>query len=115
MAKKRPKVKRFSIQGFDNKHFRLTEQYVKAVNALFDKATDEFAKNAANTKYKPNNKLFSFDDYPQTKALAEKIITNLANNITTVVETGSRKQWLFACQKNDELIGESLHHLFALD
>lgn len=103
MAKKRQKVKRFSVQGFDNKHYRLTDQYTKAVNALFDKATSEITKSIAKGTYNPS-KLFSFDDYPKAKAVAGKEIAKLAANITTVIESGSRKQWLFANQKNDEFI-----------
>lgn len=102
MAKK-TKTKRFSLQGFDNKHYRTTQQYVNAVDALFDRATVEIAKVASKSTYDPD-KAFSFDDYPQTKAKVQSITASLANNITSVVERGSRKQWLFACQKNDDFV-----------
>ena len=46
----------------------------------------------------------SFDDYPDVKVYAQKIITGLANNVTSVVETGVKKEWLAACKKNDEFI-----------
>lgn len=102
MAKKQ-KTKAFSFQGFDNKHYRTTDQYVAAVDALFNRATLEISLATAQGKYNPD-KPFSFDDYPRTKAKVQTIITDLANKITAVVETGSRKQWLFACQKNDEFV-----------
>lgn len=102
MAKK-TKTKAFSFQGFDAQHYKTTEQYAAAVDALFDRATKAIADAAAKGTYNPD-KLFSFDDYPSVKAYAQKIITGLANNITSVVADGSRKQWLFACQKNDEFV-----------
>ena len=68
---------------------------------MFDRATKAIADAAAKGTYNPD-KPFSFDDYPSVKAYTQKIITGLANNITSVVTNGSRKQWLFACQKNDE-------------
>lgn len=100
---KKTKTKAFSFQGFDAQHYKTTEQYAAAVDALFDRATKAIADAAAKGTYNPD-KPFSFDDYPSVKAYAQKIITGLANNITSVVTNGSRKQWLFACQKNDEFI-----------
>lgn len=103
MAKKRLKAKSFSFQGFDARHYRTTEQYTKAVDSLFNRATMEIAVATADGTYNPD-KPFSFADYPRTNAKVQSIVTDLANNITTVIEQGSRKQWLFACQKNDEFV-----------
>jgi len=102
MARKR-KTKVFSFKGFDSKHYRLTEQYAKAVDALFTRATREISIIATNGTYNPE-KPFSFEDYPKTNKQVQKIINGLASNITAVVETGSRKQWLYACEKNDEFV-----------
>lgn len=103
MAKKRLKAKSFSFQGFDARHYRTTEQYTKAVDSLFNRATMEIAVATADGTHNPD-KPFSFADYPRTNAKVQSIVTDLANNITTVIEQGSRKQWLFACQKNDEFV-----------
>lgn len=100
---KRQKVKRFSIQSFDAAHYRQTEQYTRAVDTLFDQATNEIAKAAAKGKYDPD-KPFSFDDYPSVKTVMQNVTKQLANRITTVIESGSKKQWLFACSKNDGFI-----------
>lgn len=104
---KRQKVKRFSVQTFDAVHYRQTEQYTQAVDALFDKATAEIARAAAKGKYDPD-KPFSFDDYPSVKAVMQSVTKQLASRITTVIETGSKKQWLFACSKNDGFISSIL-------
>lgn len=104
---KRQKVKRFSVQTFDAAHYRQTEQYTQAVDALFDKATAEIARAAAKGKY-DLDKPFSFDDYPSVKAVMQSVTKQLASRITTVIETGSKKQWLFACSKNDGFISSIL-------
>ncbi|MCF2708157.1 hypothetical protein [Bacteroides pyogenes] len=96
-------AKRFSIQAFDNAHYRTTEQYTRAVDALFDFATKAISQAVANGKYDPD-KPFSFDDYPSVRAVMQDVTKQLANRLTTTIETGARKQWLFACKKNDGFI-----------
>lgn len=103
MSKEKSPVKTFSFQSFDNKHYRTTEQYASAVDALFARAAIDIAKATANGTYKPDRP-FSFEDYPQVHATAQKVIDSLASNITSVIQTGSHKQWLFACKKNDDFI-----------
>lgn len=100
MAKKRQKTTRFSIQGFDLNHYRTTEQYAAVVQALFDRATLAMAQSAARRKIDPD-KPFSFDDYPEVKVELKKIVGQLATQLQTTIESGSKNQWLFACQKND--------------
>lgn len=100
MAKKRQTTTRFSIQGFDLNHYRTTEQYAAAVQALFDRATLAIARSAASRSIDPD-KPFSFDDYPEVKAELQKVVGQLASQLQTTIETGSKKQWLFACDKND--------------
>lgn len=100
---KRQKTTRFSIQGFDLNHYRTTEQYAAAVQALFDRATLAIAQSATRRTIDPD-KPFSFDDYPEVKAELQKVVGQLASQLQTTIETGSKKQWLFACDKNDGFI-----------
>lgn len=100
---KRQKTKAFSFQGFDAAHYKTTAAYTRAVNALFDKATSDIAEVAHKENYDPD-KPFDFDDYPKAKAQLQKTIKGLASKMQAVIETGSRRQWLFACHKNDEFI-----------
>ena len=100
---KRQKTKAFSFQGFDAAHYKTTAAYTRAVNALFDKATSDIAEVAHRENYDPD-KPFSFDDYPKAKAQLQKVVKGLASKMQAVIETGSRRQWLFACHKNDEFI-----------
>lgn len=100
---KRQKTTRFSIQGFDLNHYRTTEQYASMVQALFDRATLVIAQSATRRTIDPD-KPFSFDDYPEVKAELQKVVGQLASQLQTAIETGSKKQWLFACDKNDGFI-----------
>lgn len=100
---KRQKTTRFSIQAFDNAHYRTTEQYTRAVDRLFDVATKEITQAATRGKIDPE-KPFSFDDYPKIKGVMQDVTIQLADRLTTTIETGSKKQWLFACKKNDGFI-----------
>lgn len=100
---KRKKTTRFSIQAYDNAHYRQTEQYANAVDALFDRATAEIAKAAAKGEYDPN-KPFSFADYPGVQSVMQQVTEQLASRLTTTIETGSQREWLFACKKNDGFV-----------
>lgn len=100
---KRQKTKAFSFQGFDNAHYKTTAAYTRAVNELFDKATSDIAEAANKEDYNPD-KPFSFDDYPRAKARLQTTLKGLAKKMQAVIETGSRRQWLFAGKKNEEFI-----------
>ena len=100
---KRQKTTRFSIQGWDARHYRTTDAYVQAVQSLYDKATMAITRAAARGKI-DSDKPFSFDMYPSVKKEMQRITEQLASRVTTVIESGSKKQWLFACAKNDGFI-----------
>lgn len=100
---KRQKTTRFSIQSYDNAHYRTTEQYARAVDKLFDVATKEITQAATRSKIGPE-KPFSFDEYPKIKGVMQEVTMQLADRLTTTIKTGSKKQWLFACKKNDSFV-----------
>lgn len=100
---KRLKTNIFSFQGFDNAHYKTTAAYTRAVNELFDKATSDIAEAANKEDYNPD-KPFSFDDYPRAKTRLQTTLKGLAKKIQAVIETGLRRQWLFACKKNEKFI-----------
>ena len=100
---KRQKVQRFSIQGWDMRHYRETEAYAQAVQSIYDKATLAITRAAARGKIDPDTP-FSFDMYPSVQKEMQRITEQLAERVTVVIESGSKKQWLFACDKNDAFI-----------
>jgi len=98
------KVSKFSFEGFDTQHIRTTEAYARLVQTLFDRATSDVAANATKIKPGSGDKPFSFADYPSAMRHMESVTKQLTANVTTTIERGSRKEWLFACQKNDAFI-----------
>lgn len=107
MAKKQQKTKTFSIQGFDANAYKQTEAYVQAIDSFYQKAVQEFAQLASRLNVDPE-KPFAFSDYPGTSAAVQKIVNELAAKMQAVIKNGSRKQWLYACQKNDEFLAAIL-------
>ena len=85
------------------RHYRETEAYAQAVQSLYDKATLAITRAAARGKVDPDTP-FSFDMYPSVQKEMQRITEQLAERVTVVIETGSKKQWLFACDKNDAFI-----------
>lgn len=85
------------------RHYRETEAYAQAVQSLYDKATLAITRAAARGKIDPDTP-FSFDIYPSVQKEMQRITEQLAERVTVVIETGSKKQWLFACDKNDAFI-----------
>lgn len=97
----------FSLQGFDAASYKQTEAYTRAIDLLYNNAVNEYAALAGKVKLNPN-RVFSFDDYPQTKAKAQQIAVKLSSGIKAVIKEGSRNQWLYACKKNDEFLAHIL-------
>ena len=108
MAKKIIKKSGVSLQGFDVNHYKQTEGYVQAVDALYNQAISEFSKISSGLNLNPD-KVFSFADYPKTKAASQQILNQLASKMQAVIVSGSREQWLYACKKNDEFLGSILN------
>ncbi len=93
----------FSFQGFDNAHYQQSERYAALIARLFDIAAQEAATAAAKEKYEPD-KPFSFSDYPKTDAEVKRVINELADKMRAVILNGVRKEWEFACKKNDAFV-----------
>lgn len=102
------KKKRFSIQGFDAEHYRRTEEYVRVIENLYNRAIADLADLSVKGKI-DTEKPFSFKDYPKTRDYAQKVITKLASSMISVIESGSREEWLYACKKNDEFLNSILN------
>lgn len=96
------KTTRFSFNGLDVAHYRTTEQYCAAVQALFERAADDVVNNVA--KIDTTGDTFRFDDYPSARKYVEGIVNRLTANVTATIERGSRREWLFACEKNDAFL-----------
>lgn len=102
---KKVSVQRLSVDfmKWDVTHYKRGEQYAKEVANIYEKATSEAARMSGNIAYNPD-KQFNFDDYPETKNSLDKMLNNLSSSVNTVIKNSTRKEWLFACQKNDEIV-----------
>ena len=107
-VKKEKKKQGVSLQGFDIQHYKHTEGYVQAIDALYNQAVAEYTLLAGKVTINPD-KPFSFNDYPQTKNKAQQIVNQLAAKMQSVIINGSREQWLYACNKNDEFLASILN------
>lgn len=96
------KTTRFSFDGLDVAHYRTTEQYVTAVQTMFDRAAMDVATH--NAHITPGDSGFRFDDYPSARKHMEQVCGQLTANVTATIQRGSRKEWLFACEKNDRFL-----------
>lgn len=101
------KKKVFSLRGFDFAHYKTTEAYARAIEALMKAAAEDVARSAHSINHNPD-KGFSFDDYPRVKAQMQKIVSDLAKGMTAVINSGIKKEWLWACKKNDGFIASIL-------
>lgn len=108
MAKRDQQKGAFSLQGFDSNHYKRTQRYVNIIERLYDNAIKDLSAIAVNLKV-DETKPFTFNDYPRAKKLANEEFLRLANNITTVVQKGTREEWLYACKKNDEFLNSILN------
>lgn len=107
MAKKAKKTG-FSIQGFDAAHYRQTEEYLMAIDAIYQQAVNDFALLGDRLSINPE-KPFSLTDYPSANAKAQQVVNNLASRMQAVVVQGSEREWLYACKKNDEFLNHILN------
>lgn len=102
MAKK-AKKQGFSVEGFDTRHYRQTEEYVHAIDRLYDTAIHSFSRLAGSVKVDPD-KPFDFASRPAFQRRAQEIVNELANSMSAVIQHGTEEQWLYACKKNDAFL-----------
>jgi hypothetical protein len=107
MADQKVIKKGFSLKGYDLAHIAQTEEYAKAVDALYQTAVKEYAKLAAKISIDPD-KPFKFSDYPQTKAKAKEITDTLSKKMKAVIIEGNTTQWNLASKKNDAFLDSIL-------
>jgi hypothetical protein len=98
-----PPVKGFSLQGADIIHYQRTEAYAAMVDRIYNQAVKSFAVVASKLKINPD-KPFKLSDYPSAQKEAQKILSELADKIKVVIETGSQEEWSYANKKNDNFL-----------
>lgn len=93
---------------WDKTHDAHLKKIGQKIYELYDKAVIESANIATLIKNYNPNKPFYVKDYPQTAMKIEQVMKHLHDNVTTVIEKGTRLEWDLANEKNDELVNRLL-------
>lgn len=84
-----------------------SEAYARMVQQIFDKFSAEIASSALSSGY-DGKKWFAIEDYPETKALFDKLRKRSAKEIRTVIVNGVTAAWDDSNFKNDNLARQVL-------
>lgn len=99
MAKKKRGKK-----DFDKEHLRNIKAVQTRVDRAFAKATEEAALIGASIHADlPDDKIFSFDDYPKTREQVDAMLQELRESVEVTIVNGVTQGWDLSNEKNDEL------------
>ena len=85
MAKKRKTEREYYLE-----HLIRSTQLGGYVTRIYDKYVEEFAKLAGSASYDPE-KIFSFDDYPETKERVGRLMTKISGEVVAYINRGTRQ------------------------
>lgn len=106
MAKSTSKVAA-GLRAADLTQGQRTEQYVKVVNGLYDKAITDLSAMAVQIGLPSDGSTFSFPPGKQKAVL--DVIQKMADRITSVIEAGDMTAWNAACAKYDTFVDAVLN------
>lgn len=90
---------------YDKTHLRNMAAIGTRIDRIFKKAAEEAAKIGVSIKSPlPEDRIFSFDDYPETKKQIERLITALQESMETTIVNGVRSSWTLSNNKNNALV-----------
>ena len=84
---------KFSFKNYDQQHRMMVENYVRMVEAMFDKSTNDIAQLTAKLK---TDGIFAFKDYPQLYSEVQDILQKLAYSVSTCIGLADEKEWIAA-------------------
>lgn len=90
---------------YDKTHLRNMAAIGTRIDRIFKKAAEEAAKIGVSIKTPlPEDRIFSFDDYPATKKQIERLMTALQESMETTIVSGVRSAWTLSNNKNNALV-----------
>lgn len=90
---------------YDKTHLRNMAAIGTRIDRIFKKAAEEAAKIGVSIKAAlPEDRLFSFDDYPETRKQIERLMTALQESMETTIVSGVRSAWTLSNNKNNALV-----------
>lgn len=85
-------------------HRSRIEKYALKVQQLYESVLLEFSTIAHSLKSTKKDKIFSFDNYPQTKKKLKEILKNYSKELSLIIEKGTTAEWYEASKKKDTRI-----------
>lgn len=90
---------------YDKTHLRNMAAIGTRIDRLFKKATEEAAKIGVSIKTPlPEDRIFSFDDYPQTQKQIERLLEALRQSTEMTIADGVRREWRLSNAKNNTMV-----------
>lgn len=101
---------------YDKTHRRNMAAIGTRIDRIFKKAAEEAAKIGVSIKTPlPDDRIFSFDDYPQTQKQIERLMAALQESMEVAITSGVRSGWTLANNKNnalcDRVFGDNVGNL----
>ncbi len=90
---------------YDKTHLRNMAAIGTRIDRIFKKAAEEAAKIGASIKSPlPEDKIFSFDDYPATQKQIERLMQALKESMEMTIVNGVESAWTLSNNKNNALV-----------
>ena len=90
---------------YDKTHLRNMAAIGTRIDRIFKKAAEEAAKIGVSIKTPlPDDRIFSFDDYPATRKQIERLMAALQQSMETTIVNGVRSAWTLSNNKNNALV-----------
>lgn len=107
MAKSRAEKEkeiRILLAGYDQKHLRRVLSSRKAIDEIYDAVAQEAARIGVATGFDDPAAPFYLSDFPQARKRIDELVGNWAGKMQSVVEQGSKNEWLLSAAKNAAMI-----------
>lgn len=89
---------------YDKTHRRNMAAIGTRIDRIFKKAAEEAAKIGESIKDLPEDRIFSFEDYPATQKQIERLMAALKDSMELTIADGVRKEWKLSNAKNDAMV-----------
>lgn len=101
---------------YDKTHLRNMAAIGTRIDRIFKKAAEEAAKIGASIKTPlPEDRIFSFDDFPATQKQIDRLLQALKDSMEVTIVNGVESAWTLSNNKNNALVarifGEDAHKL----
>lgn len=88
---------------WDSENLRNENRYSREIKRLFDQLAQESAAIGVQIDQLNPDRPFTFDDYPKTKKLSEKLLAKMQQNLESIIVNGIQAAWTLSNNKNSEL------------